>query len=242
MTHIQILCPTYGRPRRLEELVACFLKQHHTDSSLTIVNDHPGQILYFSHPRVSVINLPRRCPSFGQKRHMMLEMADPGLVTYWDDDDIYLPNYLSYSLENIKRFKTMVGKHQTQWVDGGHRLYRIAGSPWMNTVLADRDILLSVGGFDAIHNGTCVPMIQRLLLWKHLISTGAADGLAPSFIYRHKNGLHHVSMEDPANAHASMDIHADQSLMGDIELLPHWHDDYRVKALASWDAVQAVSV
>lgn len=239
---VTILCPTYGRPRQLEELLASFLRQTVTDAQLVIVNDCPWQKPVFNHPRVIISNLPNRFPTFGDKRNSMLAMMNAScLVTFWDDDDIYLPGYLSYSLANHKRFATPVSKHHRQWNDRGVSKYRITGAGWMNTVIARRGCLTDAGGFDSVHNGSCVGIIRRLVKAGHLVGPGEWDGVQPSFIYRSRDGKNHVSTQEPDRAYASMDDFADQE-EGTIQLLPHWHEDYVAKADASWEAVQRVAV
>jgi hypothetical protein len=184
-----------------------------------------------------MMNHEARFPSFGQKRQYLLETAPAGLVSFWDDDDIYLPNHLSYSLEWHRQFKTPASKHMAQWFDGGHRLYRIGGAAFMNTVLADRQVLLDVGGFDPIHNLTCVSMMHRLVRAGHLHGPAHYDDKPPTFIYRIKDGKHHVSSTAPTEAYSSMDVNADLSETGVVEITPQWNQDYIAKASASWGAI-----
>lgn len=238
---ITILCPTYGRPRQLEELIASFLRQDYDAAHLEIWNDHPEQILRFSHPRITIHNVRCRFPIYGAKRQIMLESCDPGLVAFWDDDDIYLPTHLSYSLCHHALYKTQCSKHLFHWVDGGHSRFRIATAGWCNTLLADRDLLLGAGGFDPVPNHTCEGIIRRLVEQGHLIGPPDTDGQPPTFIYRQGDGRHHVSREHPDDAHQSMEDHADTRESGVIQLLPHWERDYQAVADASWEAVCRVS-
>ena len=240
--HITILCPTYGRPRRLEELLSCFLRQDYGNCSLHVWNDHPEQVLRFIHDRVTIENIRPRFTSYGAKRQFMLEACRPGLVAFWDDDDIYLPNHLSYSIGHHAHYKTQCSKHLFHWVDGGHSKYRITAAGWCNTLLADRDLLLGAGGFDSVPNHTCEGLIRRLIATGHLVGSGAWDHEQPTFIYRQGDGNHHISRESVATAHMSMDLHADTREHGIIQLLPHWERDYQAVADASWNSVQAVHV
>ena len=235
--HITILCSTYGRPRQCEEMLSCFLKQTHPDRELIILNDKHNQTLSFSHELVTVINAADRFRTLGLKLNQLLNLApNHGLVQYWDDDDIYLPDHLTYSLEHHARFKTPVSKHMAQWYDGGHKLYRIGTAAWMNTVLAERDILLALGGFSQVHNNSCVSIMHRLLQAGHINGPQRFDDRMPTFIYRQDDGRHHVSTEEPTAAHQSMEQHADPA-HGVVDLLPHWREDYLAKATASWAAL-----
>ena len=234
---ITVVCPTFGRPRGVCETIACFLSQDCRDARLVIVNDHPEQTLLYAHERVTVINKPERYPSLGEKRQAILESLPSGLWTTWDDDDIYLPNYLSYSLMNHQRFRTSASKHWWHWIDSGKRLYRISPAAWMNTVLCDRDIVLDVGGFKPGTNNTCVPVIAGLLKHRHLVGPAHGDGQPPTFIYRLGDGKSHCCMKDEANAYAETAAAAD-TVRGEIVLQPFLADDYAAKALASWNALQ----
>jgi len=235
---ISIVCPTYGRPRQLEELISCFLRRDVQDCHLFIVNDHPRQRLIFNHPEVTVINKPVRYPSLGEKRQDILSMIPSGLWTTWDDDDIYLPGYLSYSLELHARFRSPASKHMKCWQDSGKRLYRIVPAGWMNTVLCDRDLFLRDSGFQPGTNNSCVPAISSLLRNGHLIGPGLWDKVPPTFIYRIDNGRSHCCIMPEETARDLVAAAADP-VEGDIELIPHWEEDYAAKAANSWQALAA---
>jgi glycosyltransferase involved in cell wall biosynthesis len=105
MVKISCLCPTYNRaPHQLvllEEAIESFLRQDYEDSELVILNDTPGQTLFFEHPRVRIVNTPFRCASLGEKRNLLVALAQGELICVWDDDDISLPWRLSKSLEML---------------------------------------------------------------------------------------------------------------------------------------------
>ena len=93
---ISCLCATFGRggtPAQvlLEEAVEAFVRQTDARSELLIANDDPTQQLVVEAPRVTVFNLPRRFPTFGEKLNFLVGMAAGPLLCEWDDDDISLP-------------------------------------------------------------------------------------------------------------------------------------------------------
>src|SRR5438105_148799 len=101
---VSAMCLTYGRPELLEEAIECFLIQDYGgDKELIILNDLPEQILEFDHPQVRTINVPKRFRTLGEKRNAAAALASHDVLFVWDDDDIYLPHRLSYSIKMLER-------------------------------------------------------------------------------------------------------------------------------------------
>src|SRR4051812_44842704 len=99
---VSCICLTYGRPELLEEAVYCFLLQDYPGpKELIVLNDYAGQTLVFDHPEVRVINVSRRFRTVGEKMNAAVALASHDLLFVWDDDDIYLPHRLSFSLEHF---------------------------------------------------------------------------------------------------------------------------------------------
>ena len=99
---VSCICPTYGRPALLEEAIYCFLQQDYPGpKELIVLNDYAGQTLLFDHPEVRMINLPTRFRTVGEKRNAAVALAAHDLLFVWDDDDIYLPHRLSFSVANF---------------------------------------------------------------------------------------------------------------------------------------------
>jgi glycosyltransferase involved in cell wall biosynthesis len=103
---VSCICPTYGRPAVLEEAIYSFLQQDYPGKKeLIVLNDYDQQILAFDHPEVQVINVPRRFRTVGEKRNAAVALASHDLLFVWDDDDIYLPHRLSFSVAGFERKK-----------------------------------------------------------------------------------------------------------------------------------------
>src|SRR6187399_3227871 len=75
----------------VEEAVESFLRQTYPNKELLLVNDCPVQTYECSAPGVTVINLPRRFRSLGEKLNFMIGISKGDLLFRWDDDDIQLP-------------------------------------------------------------------------------------------------------------------------------------------------------
>lgn len=99
---VSCMCLTYGRPHLLEEAVESFLRQDYCGvKELIVLNDFDRHVLRFDHPEVHVINVPKRFSTVGEKRNACAALATHHLLFVWDDDDIYLPHRLSYSVSKL---------------------------------------------------------------------------------------------------------------------------------------------
>ena len=94
------MCLTFGRPRLIvEEAVYSFLNQDYGgDKELLILNDFDRQAYAFNHPQVIVVNVPSRFHTVGEKRNAAAALCRHDLLAVWDDDDIFLPHRLSFSV------------------------------------------------------------------------------------------------------------------------------------------------
>lgn len=111
------LMPTYGRTRELvENAIACFEAQTYDDRSLLIVDDE-GYFREQHGERWSLFSTPNRFPDLGTKYNEMVRVAkdlagqraavtgDPRRIdgfVVWDDDDVYLPDWLANVAEALK--------------------------------------------------------------------------------------------------------------------------------------------
>jgi glycosyltransferase involved in cell wall biosynthesis len=99
---VSCICLTYGRPEVLEEAIYSFLQQEYSGSKeLIVLNDYAEQTLVFDHPEVRMINLPTRFRTVGEKMNAAVALSSHNLLFVWDDDDIYLPHRLTFSLEHF---------------------------------------------------------------------------------------------------------------------------------------------
>ncbi len=120
---VACLCPTYGRPTVLANGVSCFLAQHYPANKLRLyVLDDAGQFVMpatysaaayehhtppsssYAHPapNIFLVSFANRFPSITSKYQYLLKMAkafDPDIWLVWDDDDVYLPDYVSQHVE-----------------------------------------------------------------------------------------------------------------------------------------------
>lgn len=107
---IVCLMPTYGRRKELlENSLACFVSQTHAEKKLVIYDDL-GTLAQTRCDREDVVIVSRnsRCSSVGAKYNDLFAAMPPedyDAIAVWDDDDIYLPDYLVTHAEVLKTAK-----------------------------------------------------------------------------------------------------------------------------------------
>lgn len=239
---ISVLCSTYGRTHLLCEMVECFLRQTLQESELMILNDCPGQTLVFDHPRVRIINCPERFPVYGDKRNHLLTLARYPLVCLWDDDDIYLPDFLAGMLRLLPRFLGgRAAKPALSWTDYGGHYLTLCPPGFLNAILVERSLLLEVGGFARVQYNEDVPLTHALVNGLHLCGPGKEPQTCPQYIFRQASGRLHMTQtpDQTSTAAISAEVAAHMAAgtepVGTITLVPHWKNDYQARALRSWE-------
>jgi hypothetical protein len=102
---IAALMPTYGRPRLVANALACFLAQDYpAERRRLLILDDAGQIAPQSGADWQVWSTAKKFPSLPAKYAFLVDQANEwGADAYcvWDDDDIYLPWYLSAHAQTL---------------------------------------------------------------------------------------------------------------------------------------------
>lgn len=233
---VSILVPTYARTALLCEVLECFIRQTaHADSDLELIilNDCAGQVLQCHLPQVRVINLGARCVNLSDKRNALLSLARHPLVSFWDDDDIYLPERISRGIEllagrNFSREREMLHDR-----GDGSPLVRRQVTP-LATLLIERASIDRIGGLRALPDEGDDGLLARLA--RALLLHGDDGGTAgsPTVIYRSNHG--HVRMSNEANPFAALECDARAKIAqgiephGEVVLTPHWSRDWSALA------------
>ncbi len=93
---VSCLCPTYRRPKLLENSIACFLAQDYpADRRELIVLDDAGELQNQTGDGWQIISIPRRFRSLPEKFNALAGLACGEILVVWEDDDIYLPHHIS---------------------------------------------------------------------------------------------------------------------------------------------------
>jgi glycosyltransferase involved in cell wall biosynthesis len=97
------LCPTYHRPRLLEESIQCFLDQTWENKHLFILNDHQIPLqMDKKYSSITIMNVSKRYNSLGDKRNVLKYLAlqsGADFIFHWDDDDLYFPKRMEHSIK-----------------------------------------------------------------------------------------------------------------------------------------------
>lgn len=116
---VSCVMPTFGRPAYVNESVAMFLAQDYPAKELIVLNDCAGQTYCGDLPGVRIVNAPRRYPTLGEKRNAAIELAEGPIVAVWDDDDVYLPWRLSFSVRQMQQWNTPFYRPAEFWAYWG---------------------------------------------------------------------------------------------------------------------------
>jgi glycosyltransferase involved in cell wall biosynthesis len=233
------MCLTFGRPQRiLEEAVYSFLNQDYPGpKELLILNDFTQQTIVFDHPQVTVVNLAERFRTVGEKRNAAAARCRHDLLAVWDDDDIYLPHRLSFSVsqydEQRRFFKPTWAFVLNDGVISGPSEYLFhSGSMW------HRSLFDEVGGYVHMGSGEDADIEAR---FKKVIGPGMYYGLIQPceiyYLYRWSGTeSYHLSFfgrdrPDRSGSNKVMEFVLDQLERGiirpgEIALQPQWSVDY----------------
>ena len=237
---VSCICLTYGRPGVLEEAVYSFLQQGYTGrKELIVLNDYPDQSLTFDHPDVQVVNVTKRFRTVGEKRNVAVALASHDLLFVWDDDDIYLPHRLAFS---VSRFEPEKGffKPDKAWYWEKEKLSGPMQNLFHSASCWSRDLFDAVKGYAA--EGTGHDRIFERALERQFPGSTATYNIQPEeiyYLYRwsgtgsyHLSGhgdhvagqnIGHSQVEASVNRQAS----SGQIPLGTVPLQPQWKTDYQ---------------
>src|SRR5579872_6255183 len=151
---VSCFCLTYGRPWLLEEAIHSFLLQDYAgEKEMIVLNDYADQILELDHPEVQVINLPKRFRTLGEKMNAAVALAAHDLLFTWDDDDIYLPHRLSFSVANFDPAQGFF-KATAAWVWNADGLSGPVHNRFHAASCWSRGRFETIGGYAADGSGT----------------------------------------------------------------------------------------
>jgi glycosyltransferase involved in cell wall biosynthesis len=99
---VSCIMPTYNRRAFVPKALHYFLRQDYPQRELIIVDDGTDPVgdLIPNDSRICYVRLPERL-TIGEKRNKACEMANGKVIIFWDDDDWYAPNRISYQVMPI---------------------------------------------------------------------------------------------------------------------------------------------
>lgn len=220
---VSCICLPFGRPELLEEAIYAFLQQDYQgQKELIILNDHTKQTLEFDHPEVKIFNILQRFSTVIEKRNAAVALCSHDLIFMWDDEDIYLPHRLSFSVEN---FDETIGffKLDEAFVWGNGRLSGLQKNVFHNGSCWSRDRFDQVRGYDYMTDYGYDQELEYQFRLKNCDSPNLCD-TEPSkvySIYRWQHKSHNSPLflrRRGARLRRNKQRH--------IKLTPHWKYNY----------------
>lgn len=145
------LCPTYRRPRLLENAIACFLAQDYpAERRRLLILDDAGQIVPQEGDGWRVLSVSSRWPNLPAKYNALAQYAwewvRPDILAVWEDDDIYLPWHLRVHVEAQK--DAAWAKPSTVWSLYTRHLHKEPAAGRFHAALTfTRELLVRIGGW-----------------------------------------------------------------------------------------------
>lgn len=150
LPRVACLCPTYGRPRLVQNALACFLAQDYpADRRQLLILDDAGQIASQSGDNWVVESTAARYPSLPAKYVRLVEMAaGADVLVVWDDDDVYLPEHISNNVAAMERSGLGWAHQREVWSDYSGRLEKESASGrFHGAVVVSRELHDRIGGW-----------------------------------------------------------------------------------------------
>ncbi|MBN8626216.1 MAG: glycosyltransferase family 2 protein [Planctomycetes bacterium] len=240
---VSCMCLTYGRPAVLEEAIESFRRQDYAGpKELIVLNDFDRQTLLCDVPGVHVVNVSKRFRTVGEKRNACAALATHDLLFVWDDDDIYLPHRLSFSVRMFNPEKGFFKPSKALTLNSGQ-----IGGPNANLYHSgscfSRSLFDKARGYAHMGSGQD---FELETVFERLIGRGKNfNAIKPEeiyYIYRWSGtGSYHLSGfgkdktgEIAGNAkvagYVQKQIEGGTLPVGTVSLAPHWKLDYPTMA------------
>jgi len=208
---VACFCPTYGRPKLVQNALACFnaqdypanLRRLYILDSANQFKDHDGpnwsvvpmatrpMYLVHKYKRLMDLVLERPTPSLDNNDVWTPPQA-PDIVCVWDDDDVYLPHHISSHIEALTNHNEWPARHWSQplnvWSDYGNKLHQEkSAGRFHGSIAISWALLTAVGGWTQC--GTGEDFDQRFI--GLLTQQGQPErpdipqrGYPPGYVYR----------------------------------------------------------
>lgn len=232
LPYVSCFCPTYARPQLLEEAIESFLNQDYTGKKeLVILNDMPEQKLQYDHPEIRIVNSPVRISPLGKKFNECVNLCRGDVLFVWDDDDIYLPWRISYSIENMH--DGIYHTRQAYFETGKNEFLEPGRNAYHANLAIDKQLFTKIGGYLEVDlRGIDIDLMQRLKVFER---SQELEEKNIFYIYRWSgSGSYHVSQWDEksggitpaADEYVKKKMASGECRAGLIQLYPHWSRDW----------------
>ncbi|MBT2595487.1 glycosyltransferase family 2 protein [Arthrobacter sp. ISL-72] len=223
---VSVVIPTFGRPDRVSRAIDSVLAQTYARIEVVVVDDNPlgsedQSITELSlRPYIDcqqIRYITRRSNGGGSAaRNTGFDAGSGSLVTFLDDDDVYLPEKVEKQVQHMLAYGLDVSLcHMVLSENGavvesplafarGANLadFIVDGNTFTPMIMVRRKVLTEAGGFPE------TPRFQDHLLMIKLLETGAKTGILDEALFIHDNhsgtriSLSKRSLEGYRNKHA----------------------------------------
>lgn len=196
--HVAVLC-TYNRVTLLGRSIRCWLMQEYENKELCIFNNSPIDItLNIEHPNIHIINQSKSI--FGNDNYScqgemynnaLIQFNDKivysDIVTMWQDDDIYLCNFL----DACNTFNGLIYKsYHAYYFEKDKEVLNIVNNNLEGSWLISSDFLLTTGFSNTPHAES------KLLARAKDNNLYIEDVNLPlSYVYEWYNDVYHMSQD-----------------------------------------------
>jgi hypothetical protein len=243
---VSCMCLTYGRPKLLEESIFSFINQDYQGpKELIILNDYEKQILKFDHPDVRIINISKRFNTVGEKRNYCFSLCNNDILFVWDDDDIYLPSRISFTLDKMKdpKYNDFFKPSKAFFFDNKKQHVKgVVSNLFHSGGAFTRRFFEDVNGYSHMGTGEDLDIESRMKKNKNYLKHDYNEIKDEDifYIYRWNTGSYHLSgfgrdEEDGLTGNDKVYNYIENQLkrgtleIGDIYLNPHWLINYEEK-------------
>lgn len=234
------MCLTYGRPKILEEAIKSFLRQDYRgQKELIVLNDLPEQTLQFDHPEVNIINVAKRFRTVGEKRNACAALCSHEWLLPWDDDDIFLPWRLSYSMEMMDPGRRFF-KSSLAFVFSNGTIKKILNSIFHAGSCWHRSLFDEVQGYPHMGSGQDIALERKFedALSDHRLGLDNVPPEKMYYVYRWAGtGSYHLSAlaqtrkgneceQAMVADYIAKQLSSGEVATGEVVLNPGWKTDY----------------
>lgn len=223
---VSVIIPTFGRPERVCRAIDSVLAQSYSKVDVVVVDDNPLGSAYQAMTELALhhyigslqIRYITRSSNGGGSaaRNTGIKAVSGGLITFLDDDDIYMPDKVAKQVHHILKSGLDVSLCHMLIAENGTVVesplcrargtnladFIMDGNAFTPMIMVRREVLTEAGGFPD------TPRFQDHLVMIKLLEKGAATGILDEPLFIHNShsdariSLSGRSLEGYKNKHA----------------------------------------
>ena len=225
---VSCYCSTYGRPHVLEESLESFLRQDYQgEKELIVLNDLKDNTLKFDNHQVKIFNIKDHIKPLGKKFNETVKLCTGDFFLPWEDDDIFLPHRISYTMNHINNGFFHTGFAYFELND---KLI-ISGNHFHCNMAVSKELWNKSNGYSEIDNCTLDVDLMNRLKKEADFKGYNIDYKDIFYIYRWStSGSYHTSGWG-SNKNVCVSENAEKfisniDIVGEYTLKPFWKKDY----------------